>query len=187
MFEKILEHKNAVHDQVNNLIDLEIRTARYGWIPTTILIDAVEPHQQDVFDSLNISELPVKEYTTTLDEVLSEKVGFIKKLRSAALLGRATTVTTDDGRRWQTDKPAMDALKEAMLSGVVFGELPPGTEWRDVENVRHPASMELLKEIGLKASIRPGVIWKSSWDHIDALRACGSIDELNAYEMPAIL
>lgn len=184
---KLLNYRNAVHDVERGLVDLEVESDVHGWIPTTFIIDSIEPHQEEIFADLVIETLPIKDAFVPLDELVNKKVLQVKKLRTLALTGAAETVTTADGRRWQINKSSLDDLARSLTLGLALGELPSGTYWRDVENTSHPASLALLREIAMLAAVRHDAIWKASWQHIDALRACTTQEALDAYQMPLIL
>lgn len=184
---KLLDYRNAVYDAVNNLIDLEVESAEHGWIPTTFIVGALDVHQEDIFSQLDIERLPRKDNTIPFDMAVARKVVEVKKLRTLALEGAAETVTTSDGNRWQINTSAIDDLTRTITLGLALGALPQDTYWRDVENVSHPASLDLLKEIAALAAVRHTAIWKASWEHIDAIRKCASQEELDAYALPSIL
>lgn len=95
----------------------------------------------------------------------------IEHARDAALKFQDATVNAS-GSNWQVDPTAMAELNDILTLSTALGAVPEGIEWRDADNVNHPATLELLLSIAAARAIQKDAIWKKSWQlksQVDAL------------------
>lgn len=76
------------------------------------------------------------------------------------------------GANWQVDPIAMSELNDILTLSTALGAVPEGIEWRDADNLNHPATLELLLSIAAARATQKDAIWKKSWllkGQVDAL------------------
>lgn len=97
----------------------------------------------------------------------------IDKLRDAALNHPESTVsievTTGVFASFQTDPDSLKRLNDTMTTFLALGGAPAGFEWRDVDNVNHPADLTLLGGIAAAKAASDLIVWQKSWADKDAL------------------
>jgi hypothetical protein len=181
------DYRNPVYLKDKNMLDVEVHHVVYGWIPTSINLAEVEPEQQFIVDQVDLNSIPVVETSRTVSSEKGEKALYIHHLRDVALAGEGATVITQDGRKWQANAKAVESVNKTLSTCTALGYVPEGTQWRDFYNVSHPATMELLKELAALFIMRETDIYKKSWAHVDAIRACNTLEELDALILPSAL
>lgn len=105
------------------------------------------------------------------DEATNTKKSAIETARDAALK-LPDAIVHASGANWQVDPTAMAELNDILTLSTALGAVPEGIEWRDADNVNHPATLELLLSIAAARAIQKDAIWKKSWQlkgQVDAL------------------
>lgn len=120
---------------------------------------------------------PDETWTLTLptkvwfDEATNTKKSAIESARDTALK-LPDAIVHASGANWQVDPTAMSELNDILTLSTALGAVPDGIEWRDADNVNHPATLELLLSIAAARAIQKDAIWKKSWQlkgQVDAL------------------
>lgn len=134
-------------------------------------------------DEQRISELgqePDESWTLTkpeppfiFTEAIQAKIADINSKRDQALTRQDATVDAN-GATWQVDPNAMAELNDAITLSTALGATPEGLEWRDADNVNHPATLTLLLSIASARAAQKDAIWKKSWQLKDQLEALDS-------------
>lgn len=111
------------------------------------------------------------ERSFVFSEAVDAKKNEIESKRDASLTFEDGTVIAS-GATWQVDPTAMAELNDILTLSTALGAVPEGIEWRDTDNVNHPATLELLLSIAAARAIQKDAIWKKSWQlkaQVDAL------------------
>lgn len=95
-------------------------------------------------------------------EAVKSKLTEINSKRDQALKRQDATVEAN-GSTWQVDPNAMAELNDAITLSTALGAAPEGLEWRDANNVNHPATLPLLLAIASARAVQKDAIWKHSW------------------------
>lgn len=117
--------------------------------------------QTKAYDSVNGE---VVDYVAQFgfEDAVKSKNAEIEAARDAALKALDATVNASDST-WQVDPTAMSELNDILTLSTALGAVPEGIEWRDADNVNHPATLELLLSIAAARAIQKDLIWKKSW------------------------
>lgn len=75
------------------------------------------------------------------------------------------------GVTFQTDPKSMTQLNDALTVFTALGSVPPGYEWRDADNVNHPADLTFLASIAAARADQVNQVWQLSWSRKAALDA----------------
>lgn len=105
------------------------------------------------------------------EQAVNLKNAEIESARDAALK-LPDGIVSVGGANWQVDPTAMSELNDILTLSTALGAVPEGIEWRDADNVNHPATLELLLSIAAARAIQKDAIWKKSWQlkgQVDAL------------------
>lgn len=106
-------------------------------------------------------------------EAVQTKLTDINSQRDQALKRQDATVEAN-GSTWQVDPNAMAELNDAITLSTALGAAPEGLEWRDSDNVNHPATLPLLLAIASARAVQKDAIWKHSWQLKAQLEALDS-------------
>ena len=184
----VTNYRNPIFfDASNNIIDLDIETVQYGWIPTTIIMDDGDPaeHTVQIKQWLTKNQnliAPYVPYIRPLEELKTSKVRYIESARDVTLKEPSGTVTTPDGLVWQVDPTSMQQLNDAMTTFSIFGGTPEGFVWRDVNNTNHPATLQFLAGIAASRAVQVQGIWTKSWGLKAQLDAAFAAQDRTAME-----
>lgn len=184
----ITDYKNpSFVDASMRLIDLEINTKEYGWIPTTIdlLDNDTSEHIKEIKQWLQANAGSIQPYVApvaTLDDVLEDKTLYIVGTRDSLLKADDATVTTPDGLVWQVDPTSVSQLNDALTIFSVLGATPEGFTWRDANNINHPADLALLASIAGARAAQVQAIWKRSWELKDQLKTAYEAQDIPTME-----
>lgn len=185
---KVLNYRNPHFiSKQGGLVDLEINTAEYGWIPTSINMgdSDKQPHILQIKQWLTQNQnliAPYVEHVATPSEVYESKVNYINNTRDVLLKDANGTVTTPDGLVWQVDPTSMQQLNDALTVFTVVGSTPEGFTWRDANNVNHPASLAFLAGIAGARAMQVQTIWTQSWNLKDQLKTAYEAGDIPAME-----
>lgn len=173
----------------NTLVDTVIETEELGTLPITV--DMANPegleHFTAVIDYVRSNpELVAPFYVEplTIEQRKLALKADVERLRDEALEDPNATVTTSGGIVWQVPPSAMKSLNEALTLFTAMGSTPEGYEWRDIDDVKHPAALSLLVEIGAARSVQLNSIWQQSWALKDLIDEAKTEEELNAIQLP---
>tara|TARA_R110002050_G_scaffold57423_3_gene128956 strand:+ start:97573 stop:98235 length:663 start_codon:yes stop_codon:yes gene_type:complete len=96
------------------------------------------------------------------DDAIAIKRNQIILERDVALFSQKSTVEAS-GSIWQSNPGSMAELNDALTLSMGLGETPAGIEWRDEDNVNHPATLALLLSIAAARAVQKNAIWQQSW------------------------
>ncbi|WP_421865134.1 hypothetical protein [Motiliproteus sp.] len=110
----------------------------------------------------------------SLADLVAAKRAEIDASRDQHLADPSATVTVQVGGDdvvFQAGPRSMSDLNDAITVFTAVGGTPPGYEWRDENNINHPADLALLASIAAAKAADNNVIWQQSWALKDALDA----------------
>lgn len=147
----------------------------------SVMVDGVlEEVPSNLLEKRVSTGLPADEYTLvdgeykiahTEEELTAvESLKAVEVERDAALSAEDFTVTVGDNV-FQMDPKTRKYLLEVISLYSAVGSAPADFEWRDINNVMHPADLPFLINLALLRSAEEKAIWAKSFADKAAIRS----------------
>jgi hypothetical protein len=114
----------------------------------------------------------------SLEEAKAAKKNEIEFDRDAELEIDSASVVVN-GHPFDANPMSIKQLNDALTTFIALGGVPSGFEWRDAENVNHPADLTLLASIAAARAEQVNNIWKRSWERKAALEIATTLAEVD--------